>query len=400
MAYTCRLFTSIDNVDLAAWERVRSESGASIFMDPRFVGVVELSMKHSCRFWHVIIYDDDDRPVACASLTATTVDLADFADPRLASLIRRLPGVLSRFRNLKVFFCGLPGSPAEKALAVALPHASPQILSVLDKAICDLAARTRTDGVFYREFGQDDLKWTNALLDLGYTRVMTPPTHFFKPAFQDLQHYCAALKSHYRKQIRRSIRKLERMGVETTVLTDPAEILRVYTPDVHELYYQVVARADLKQEVLPVEFFHQLSLRLKDEVELIVLSMGARVVAVAWCLQAESTYHMMYGGVDYELNADLDLYFNLVYAALDRALRKQVSRIHVGQTANAFKARIGCYSEPLYVFTKGLGPLMSRVVHYGARLLVAQKPVIPPFDIFKNDAVEPPETRQLEEPPV
>jgi len=58
---------------------------------------------------------------------------------------------------------------------------------VLDKAICDLAARTRTDGVFYREFGQDDLEWTNALLDLGYTRVMTPPTHFFKPAFQDLQ---------------------------------------------------------------------------------------------------------------------------------------------------------------------------------------------------------------------
>src|SRR4029077_14129981 len=125
-----------------------------------------LSMKQSCRFWHVIIYDDDDRPVACASLTAMTVDLADFADPRLASLIRRLPGVLSRFRNLKVFFCGLPGSPAEKALAVALPHASRQILSVLDRAICDLAAHIQTDGIFYREFGQDDLEWTNALLDL------------------------------------------------------------------------------------------------------------------------------------------------------------------------------------------------------------------------------------------
>jgi hypothetical protein len=161
----------------------------------------------------------------------------------------------------------------------------------------------------------------------------------------------------------------------------------------------VVARAELKQEVLPVEFFHQLSSCLKGEIELIALAKGSRIVAFAWCLQDGSTYHMMYGGVDYALNADLDLYFNLVYAALDRALRKEVSRIHVGQTANAFKARIGCYAEPLYVFTKGLGPLMSRVVHYGAGLLVARQPAVPPFDIFKDDVVEPVEPRQLEESP-
>jgi hypothetical protein len=94
---------------------------------------------------------------------------------------------------------------------------------------------------------------------------------------------------------------------------------------------------------------------------------------------------MLYGGLDYRLNAELDLYFNMVYAALDRALRKGVSTIHVGQTANAFKARLGCDSEPLYAFTKGLGPLMSRIVRYGSALLVAQLPTVPKFDIFKSE---------------
>jgi hypothetical protein len=50
---------------------------------------------------------------------------------------------------------------------------------------------------------------------------------------------------------------------------------------------------------------------------------------------------------------------------------------------DAFKARVGCHSEPLYVFAKGRGPLMSRIVRYGANFLVAQKPAIPPPDIFK-----------------
>src|SRR6476620_3315933 len=116
MPYTNRVFNSIDEVDLAAWERVRSESGGSIFMDPRFIASVETSMKEDCRFWYVIVYDGDGRPAACAYLTAMTIDLAGLADPRLASIIR--PRGLTRLRRLKLFICGLPGSPGEKNLAL------------------------------------------------------------------------------------------------------------------------------------------------------------------------------------------------------------------------------------------------------------------------------------------
>jgi predicted N-acyltransferase len=266
-----------------------------------------------------------------------------------------------------------------------LPNASLPILSVLDGVICDLAAQTKSDGVIYKEFGNGDLEWINPLLKLGYRRVPTPPTHFLKPSFQDFSHYCAALKTRYRQQINRSTRKLKQTRIQLSILTDPEEIVRVYTLEVHALYLQIVAKAEMKLEVLPIEFFHQLTLRLKGEIELIVIFRDSRIVAFGWCLHAGPNYHMLYAGLDYQFNLELDLYFNLHYAALDRAMRKGVSKIHVGQSANTFKARIGCYSEPLYAFTKGLGPLMSRVVYYGANLLVAQTPAIPPSNIFKSD---------------
>ena len=383
MPYTYRIFDSIDDVDLASWERVRSESAASIFTDPRFIAAAEAGMKQSCRFWFVVVYDDG-RPVACACLTAMTIDLLDLADTRLAWIIRRVPGMLSRLRKLKVMMCGLPGSPGEKCLALTPTNVSAQVLSQLDAAIGDLAARSAMDVIAFKEFGKDDLEWMSPLLNLGYRCIPSLPMHLFKPSFPDFSHYCAALKTRYRQQINRSTRKLKNSGVELSVLTDPEEILRVYTPQVHALYHQMVAKAELNLEVLPIDFFRELTSRLSGEVELIAFSKDSTIIAFGWCLHASSTYSMLYAGLDYRLNDQFDLYFNLMYAGLDRALRKGVAKIQIGQSANTFKARLGCYSEPLYVFAKGLGPLMSPLIYYGANLLIAEKPALPASDIFKS----------------
>jgi hypothetical protein len=384
MPYTYRVFDSIDDVDLTSWERVRSDCGGSIFMDPRFIAAAETSMKPLCRFWHAIVNDGDGRPVACACITSMTVDLADLADARVAWIIRRVPRVFSRFRKLKVMICGLPGSPGEKNLAMASANESPRILPLLDRAICDLAERDGMDVIAFKEFGQHDLEAMKPMLELGYRCIPSLPMHLFKPSFPDFSHYCAALKTRYRQQINRSTRKLQNSGVELSVLTDPEEILRVYTPEVHALYRQMVAKAELNLEVLPVDFFRQLTSRLSGEVELIAFSKDSTIIAFGWCLHASSTYSMLYAGLDYRLNDQFDLYFNLMYAGLDRALRKGVAKIQIGQSASTFKARLGCYSEPLYVFAKGLGPLMSPLIYYGANLLIAEKPAPPASDIFKS----------------
>jgi predicted N-acyltransferase len=380
--YSYRLFGSFDEVDTGAWERARTECGASIVMDPRFLGAVESSMKQSCRFWYMLVYEDNSRPVACAVLTGTTIDLADFVDPGMAWVLRILP-----LRHLQMLICGLPVSTGHNTLGLAARNSSRQILPVIDGAICELASKMRMHGVVYREFRPSELEWTSPLLELGYRRITAPPTHFFKPVFQNLQHYCAALKSHYRKQIKRSIRKLELAGMEIKILSEPEQILKAYTPEVHNLYHQVRDRADVKFEVITTDYLRELASRMGSQVNLIVLEMGSRIIAFGWCLHTASAYYMFYAGLDYALNDELDLYFNLHYAALDCALRKRVSTIELGPSADAFKARLGCYSEPTYLFAKGLTRLMSLVVRYGANVLVPKTRAAPSFDVFNSDFV-------------
>jgi hypothetical protein len=140
----------------------------------------------------------------------------------------------------------------------------------------------------------------------------------------------------------------------------------------------------VKVEVLPIEYFHQTVRRLSPEADLIALFKDGRIIAFGWALRDGPTYHMTYAGLDYRLNHEFDLYFNLMYAGLDRAFRKGAATINAGQTAAAFKARIGCDFAPLYLFAKGLGAVMSGFLYYGAGLLVIQKPSSPPSDVFKN----------------
>jgi predicted N-acyltransferase len=384
MTYSFRLFNSLAEVDLAAWEHVRNQSGASIVLDPRFLGAVESSMLQNCRLWYVLVYEDDTRAVGCAVMTGITMDLANFVDPGTARLIRALPRRLMPLRDLKLMICGLPIPTGHPLLGVAQRDTSPRIVPVIDKAISEVSARMKMNAVVYREFGQEDLQWTSPLLDLGYQRLKSEPAFFFKPQFRDLEHYCAALKSHYRKQVKRSLRKLELKGVQTKVLASAGEILKVYTPEVHGLFHQMRDRAEVKFDEIPIDFLRELASRMGSAVNLILFAIDSRIIAFGWCLHSPSAYSMLYAGLDYALNDELDLYFNLHYAALDCALRKQVSTIELGATAGAFKARLGCYSQPSYFFVRGLTPLISLLLRYGGNLLVPKQPAPPAFEVFSS----------------
>jgi len=208
--------------------------------------------------------------------------------------------------------------------------------------------------------------------------------HLLDPAFSSFSEYCESLRARYRQQVTKSTRKLLGTEVLSTVLTDPDEILRKYTPQTHDMYREMTQKSDLRIEILPIEYYQELVRRMGDQVELISLIKDDRIIAFGWCLYDSTTYHMMYAGLDYRLNNELDLYFNLMYAGFDRALRKGVKRIHVGQTATVFKARMGCFSEPRYIYTKGVGFFMSRLFRYGSSLLVIKKPSNPPANIFKR----------------
>jgi hypothetical protein len=386
MGWSHRLFESVADIDLADWEKVRSACGNPIFSDPRFLAAVETGLGKSYRIWHVIVYDTVLRPIACASLSIVAIDALDFADPRLSALAGYIPIVGRRLRNIRLLVCGLPFSAGQNGLVLSVPGDGPRVLAALDEVVCGLSAQNKINGIIYKEFTKDELLWAQPLRELGYRCVDSLPMYYFQPAFRDFAHYLGSLRSHPRYLVNKSLRKRNNAGLEISVLTDPRDIASAYTADVHGLYLQTHAKSEYKLELLTAKFFLEIAARLAGQVDLLLVSKASTIVAACWLLRDKATYYFLYAGIDYSLNEETDLYFNVMYAALEHALKAGVSRIQIGQTSSTFKARIGCYPESLYMFVKGRGPIVGPLVRFASHLLVAQEPATPRFKVFKGGA--------------
>ncbi len=100
-----------------------------------------------------------------------------------------------------------------------------------------------------------------------------------------------------------------------------------------------------------------------------VVRQGERVVGFVFGVFDRENYLNFFCGFDYQLNEDTDLYFNLLYEDLDYALRQNVHSLHVGQTADEFKSRVGCYLEPRFFYVKARDPDLQSLVRMASPYL-------------------------------
>jgi hypothetical protein len=145
-----------------------------------------------------------------------------------------------------------------------------------------------------------------------------------------------------------------------------------------------VNKSKTKLESLPIGFFHGLVRAFPDRVFLTVAYRHTKVVGFIYSLHYKSVFYCLFCGLDVDLNPESDLYFNLAYGALEQALSLDLSRIEVGQTADKFKSRMGCYREPLYFYVKGVGFLYNWAVKLLFKVLFPTPLFTPLNNIFRE----------------
>lgn len=349
MGITSKVYhSSAEEMPWDDWEKVRKQSkgGMIIGMEPGFLTSIEHSMAEFSKVWYVLFYSESGTPVAAACLSTLRVDLAIMAGSGVQRTVEQLRKLSPSLFNLNIMFCGIPVSLGEKSLLFT-PQVNPdEVVAELDKLVISLARQQKASFIVYKEHSEDDLGELKALPRLGYRQAESLDMHTFDEPFDDFEQYLSNLNSHYRYDVRRSLRKLERADVAVVRWTDPEEICRLYTEELHQLYYAVVDQSENKFEILPVEFFHELTRKFPNKIALTGLVKDGKVMAFNWSLCTHSSYHFLFCGIDYSVNKKMDLYFNLMYAELGFALQSGASEIKVGQTAPHFKLRLAVANVP------------------------------------------------------
>ena len=382
--YSHKLFASVAELDEESWNAVRGTTDENIYMDPRLIAAAEASMSDQAKFWHIIVYDDAGKGVACATFCKLRVDPLIFTGPpfdKVAGVARK---VWPSFMFFDVLLCGLPVSAGQTNMCIVPDADARGVVEIIDRELMALAGKENVCFASYKEFLRKDVENMDALVDLGYRRAYSIPMHMFEPRFPDFQSYSKALKSHYRYDIKRSEKKFQRGGFSVRRLMDQEEIRAVYTPELHELYLAIVAKSETKLELLPLMFFHELTRRLPEQLSLTLVYKDDRVVGLAWQIYSDNFCHFLFLGLNDELNNSGDVYFNMVFASLDNALKANVPKIQVGQTADTFKARLGCIQEDRFIYVRGIGRFWSWSLNVSFDVLFPAPPEVPSFNIYKS----------------
>lgn len=354
-AYTATIFRSVDDIDAATWDAVCSEQH-DVFVSQAFIRAFERSMGHVTTFHHVVVRDAQRQPMALACLCVFQADISTIAEGLTAKIAKFFKPIARRLIEIKIVFCGLPISSSCDQLRFAPEADRAEVLQLIDEAALKLARDSKAKVITFKEFSDERCEELQVLSDLGYRRGPNLPKNQMPGGFADFDAYCQSLKSRKRSTIKRSRRKFADAGMKVEHHRGSAAVAAMFTDEVHALYLAVQARAHAKLEELPAEFFRQFAVELGDQ-SLFTFARDpqGKIVGFAMSVIDLPSFYQMFVGVDYAVNNDCDLYFNLFYNTVDEALRLGATTIDVGQSSDEFKRqKLGATQKNSSVFLKGV----------------------------------------------
>lgn len=355
-------------------------------MDLGFLAALAKGWADQAEFWQLLIYNEQQQPIAAACLCVHKLDCADMGHKSIRNFAQVVRRVWPSFLRLRVLMCGVPFSAAQSSLRMVDDADAHAVLNTLQATMKDLAWQKKARLLLVKECDPQEATTLDALLSMNFLKFDSLSMNQMPACFDDLEDWLGCLRSHYRYKVRKSLRKLEKAGYRCEHLQGAA-IHEAYTPELHQLYLDVVNEHDVNFEQLPYEFFGHFAEALSDRLTLTVLRNDERIVAFAWSVLTENRYQNIFVGFDYELNRQLDAYFNLMMRDMGHGMAQGVDEIYLGQTSDIFKSRLGAVQASRRFYIRGIRPVRW-VLRAGARWLFPKQTATPPVrDLFK-DAVD------------
>lgn len=158
--------------------------------------------------------------------------------------------------------------------------------------------------------------------------------------------YEKALKHKYAQRYRKIRHSWEAVSVKELSLAE----VRDYKDELYKLYRQVTDRQQVRIGFLSPAYIVQLKEFYGEALKIWAAYEDGRMVAFFSAWIKHDVFDMFYIGFNYEDNARLQLYFNMLFFAVEQSILLRKQKLILGRTALDAKARLGCKPRYLHTF--------------------------------------------------
>jgi Acetyltransferase (GNAT) domain len=353
------LADSINYLDAAHWQAVTPRD--SLFFSPRYLRVLEEAGPENLRQCYALIFKGLE-PVCAVAAQSVTVSVSRM---RKTPSSGKAAAKLERLEE-KMLVCGNLLSWGMHGISFA-PNQDPNVLwPAVAEAIYRLRRADKlsgdTDFVMVKDIPNDHASGASALSRFSYRELETEPNMVLEisPQWRTYDDYLASLTSKYRKQAKQIEKETAAAGCRVEEIG--SEDVARDAEQLHALYLQTHRNARLRLVTLPVTFLPTLSAQFGDDMRFTVLKQDEQLLGFVTTVRDGETAVGYYIGFDRKANANFPIYFRLLQAVVDHAIKLGCRRLSLGRTALEPKARLGARPDPLRIWIRHRIPMLNVVV--------------------------------------
>ena len=195
-------------------------------------------------------------------------------------------------------------------------------------------------------FGADNTEASSVLHDMKGIKIIINTDkhesldgfakgHYLPVCIVDLKwktfdEYLKSLRSSYRYRYKKALKKGAK--IEYTILSDNND----FTHEMYGLYEQVFNHAEYSLEKLTHDFFKS------DISKIVCMKIEQKTVAFVQIIEHQDMLIFEFGGYDYKIAHEYDLYHNMLLYMMKYAIENGFKKVHYGQTAYDAKMKLGC----------------------------------------------------------
>ncbi len=381
--YHFRLFQEPAELEQSGWQDFVQRHAAHDLADLAFLRAIHASLSSADRCFFALFFDAQQQCVACAVLSLFNWDPLNVPGAKRQRLLRSIRRIWPGFLKLPLLLCGPPVSLGSNLLVVHNQVDGDALAETLKNALEQVGRQCRCSLHMVTESAPEQLPLLGKLTNYGYQLAPSPPYYYFPSKFRRFSDYCQALQAKYRANVRRAQQHFLQSGFAISHLSK-AQLFDAFGPDLYQLYLAVVKKSAYRFEVLEHDFFQQLIRHQSDRLLLTLAVKEERTVGFMLSLFSHKRFYLLFAGLDYQANRQTNVYYNLVYAAIEQALEKgPFDSIHVGQAADTFKARLGCQAVPMTLLLKARTRLGRILLDWFGQDMLTSPPPQPNYRVFK-----------------
>jgi predicted N-acyltransferase len=217
-----------------------------------------------------------------------------------------------------------------------------------------------TDLVMVKDIPDEHSAGASALSRFSYRELETEPNMVLEisPQWRSYEDYLGSLTSRYRKSSKQIEKDVVAAGCRVEELSEVGK----HSEELHHLYLQTHRNARLRLVTLPTTFIPTLAERLGDDMRYTVVRRDGQLLGFVTTVRDAETAVGYYIGFDRKANTEFPVYFRLLQAVVDDAIKFGCRKLSLGRTALEPKARLGARPAPLRIWIRHRIPMLNVLV--------------------------------------